>query len=118
MAGILQTSGPISTCEAIRYTWKFLKSTTVTQYQAAAVELEKLNLGSFVTFRTSVAGPYSKVFIKKLPEEARECLVAHHQLCHPDTYARRFHRPSPKSIVEKVKAKCVELGLVAEELFK
>ncbi len=117
MAAILQTSGPISTCQTVRTTWRFAARTTAVQYQAAAVELEKLNLGKFVTIFIT-AGRASKVFIKKPPQESAHVLVTRPDLCDPSLYARKFERPSPKTINAKVKAKLVELGLVEQKYFE
>ena len=113
MAAILQTSGPLSTCEAIRSTWKFLAGINVQQFQDAAIELEKVNLGAFVSI-SNQTGRATRVFIKKKPKEVCLGLEANPDLCDLDDYAARYSRRPPKVINWHVRSKVVEFGLVAK----
>ena len=115
MAAILQTIGPVSTCQAIRANWAFLRSTTSTQFHSAAAELEKLNLGRCLTM--SNKGRNSHVFLKKPPEEVKSALEANMDLCAPDVYAMRYHRPGSQRVSQAAKAKLIEMGLVRQDQF-
>ncbi len=118
MAAILQTPGPVSTCEAVRSNWSrnSLGNTTVQQFERAALELEAVNLGMLVHVMNST-GRTSKVFIKKQPDEVEEALAANPNLCTPTVYYDRYHHPASKKISWALRTKLVELGLVTQKQF-
>ena len=107
---ILQIAGQVSTSEAVRYNWKFLRCVTVKQFNIAATELETENFGTVVS-----VGNAKIVFIKKPPDQVQHLLEARPQLCHPDVYRERYYKPSPKSIKSKVRSSLVAMGYIAQE---
>ena len=107
---ILQTAGPVSTCQAIRCNWRFLRCIRKEQFAAAAVELEKANFGSFIA-----VGANRKVFVKKHPEIVNQDLVNHPNLCFPDIYSARYHLPPTKLISWAIRSQLVNMGLVTKE---
>ena len=107
---ILQTAGPVSTCEAIRCNWRFLRCVTKQQFVAAAIELENANYGSLIAVGAKV-----KVFLKKRPEIVNQDLVNHPDLCLPDVYNARYHLPPMKLISWTIRSQLVNMGLVTRE---
>ena len=118
MGAILQTPGPVSTCEAVRSNWSRNKlgNTTVQQFETAAIQLQEANLGTLVHVLNST-GRASRVFIKKLPDEASEVLAANPHICSPSVYSERYYCPASKKISWQLRTKLVELGLVTHKQF-
>ena len=115
---ILQTAGPVSTCESVRYNWKFLRYVTVKQFNSAAVDLESAHLGHLVSIGSlSNCSPNPKmVFVKRPPCDVMGILQGNPGLCEADIYSMRFQKPSPKSISLNVRKKLVAMGLVSESI--
>ena len=111
MTAILQTRGPVSTSQAIRCSWKFLRSATVQQYMAAAMELERLGFGSIV----QLSGGSQKVFLKKAPGDVRGALDARPDICPVDIYVERYHCQASRTISWKVRSKLISMRLVSEK---
>ena len=116
MAAILQTAGPVSICQSLRWNWKFLSSCTVQQFQAAGTELQTLGFGSLI-FLGPAANRGTSVFVKKRPEEVYQQVEANLDLCTWDVYAARYQKPSSKSLSWKIRAQLVEKGLVEQKQF-
>ena len=119
MAAILQTAGPVSTCQALRWNWKFLSSATVQQFRAASMELEAANLGQLVTLPSKARkeGSGVLVFVKKAPIDAALHLLQFPDLCSVAMYETRYERPSSKSITWNIRSQLVSMGLVSQKQF-
>ncbi len=116
MAAILQTAGPVSICQAIRWNWQFLRTTTVQQFQAAASRLEALGFGSLV----SMGGPSHRgmlVFVKAKPEQVVEQVQLNEDLCSWAVYSARYHKTATKCITWKIRSQLINMGLVEEKQF-
>lgn len=115
MAGILQTTGPVSTHRVVRLSWKFLRLLTSKQFQTICQELEKLDLGTvvFMHRRSSQA-----VFVKRLPDDARVVLQANPDLCSVEHYTARYYEPASKMLSQSVKEELVAQGHVRPNSFQ
>ena len=113
MVAILQTLGPVSTCQAIRGNWNFLRSATSKQFEAAGAELETRGFGRLISLSGRQAS--QKIFVKKSPEEAQHALEASPELCRADIYSARFNRPTTKKLNLKMRAQLAAMGLVSEK---
>ncbi|XP_072015218.1 uncharacterized protein [Amphiura filiformis] len=115
MAAILQTPGPVSSHGAINRYWKFLRCSTVKQFMAAGMELERLNLGQLVGIKTGAREV--QMFVKKMPNEAQGLLEFNQDLCTPAKYLEKFKGNTPKCIGWRVRSTLISNGLVPEQLF-
>ena len=117
MTAILQTAGPVSTPEAIRWGWKFLReacsSSLSTDFLEAGAALEKTGLGYSSKFSVSY-GRTSRVFIKRKPEEAVQVLSAIPGLCDPEICLWRYAQLPPKCIGLSLRSKMVALKMVSQ----
>ena len=109
-AAILQTAGPVSTCEAIRCNWRFLRCITKKHFLAASAELQSSSYGSLVSINSRMS-----VFLKRPPEEILPMLANHPELCLPEVYNARYHLPPMKVISQKIRYQLVNMGLVRPE---
>ncbi|XP_072015224.1 uncharacterized protein [Amphiura filiformis] len=109
-AAILQTAGPISTCEAIRCNWRFLRAITKKQFLAMAVELENSGFGTLASINSRMT-----VFVKKPPLEVLPMLADHPDWCLPEVYETRYRLPPMKLISMKIRYQLVNMGLVRQE---
>ena len=115
MKGILNTRGPVCTRVATKNTSELLRFLKLAQFIEAATELERLQLGKFVTL-SAYHGHASHVFIKKSPDEAAQGLSANPELCSLPVYSARYNRSPSKSIKFKLRARLVAMKLVPEKL--
>ncbi len=110
MAALLQVTGPIAIFPVVRQSWSFLRMLTVKQFQMAAAELQKLNLGQSLT----VPGYRGAVFLKHSPEVAHHILLINPDLCEINYYATRYHQKKSSSIPGHLWSKLVSMGYVTD----
>lgn len=113
MAGILQTTGPLSTVAAVKRVKMSLNTMMASQFVEAAEELERVQLGRLVTVPSSVAR--AKVFIKKPPHEVEAILIANPGLCTPEVYATRYAKQTSKAIGLQLRAALVAKKYVTQK---
>ncbi len=116
MSALLQTRGPVSTCNTVTCNWRFLRTLSQQQFQEAAVELDQRGLGNAVLIQ-SKRGRTPYVFVKKAPAEVQSLLAANMGLCDFAVYKARYGMPAPKTLSWHVRSKLVDMGLVSKTSF-
>ena len=88
-------------------------------FKEAAVELEQMGFGTFITANVASVrrGSASKIFLKKNPEDVQEALLANPDLCTPELYETQFRLPASKNIGWHIRSFLVSKGLVSKKMF-
>ncbi len=115
MAAILQSKGPVITPRAAKSGWTFLNTMNSDQFREAAKGLETLNLGTLVAIKGSKA---RVVFVKKPPDEVRDILKSHEDLCPVEFYEKRYKQPVSKMITLGVRSELVRMRFLIEKQLK
>ena len=116
MKAILRTSSPITTHAIVRQSWKFLRQSTAMNFEMAGLALEKLGLGRVTRISGKSGG--QAVFIKRKPADVTENMAANSHLCTLEMYTMRYNQSPSKSLSLVLRAKLIELKLVAESQLK
>ncbi len=116
MGAILNTAGPLSTAKAVRWSSKYLRTTTIKQFIAASTMLQQLGLGQLAIIRNQVGGRETRIFVKASLQDAMPIiqLAENSDLCSVEQYGRRYAASIPTCINLKMRAKLVEMGLVTQ----
>ena len=117
MPVILRAKGPIVNAQVVRVSARFLRALTGAQFISAALQLQRLNLGSVITLKNPKGHQTSKYFVKRPPSEVCGILGTRPELCDIEYYQERYYMPTSPAISEMTRNRLIRLGVVPSNLF-
>ena len=117
MPVILRAKGPIVNTQVVRVSARSLRALKGNQFISAALQLQRLNLGSIITLKNLKGHQTSEFFVKRPPSEVCGILGSRPELCDVEYYQERYFMPISPAIPETTRNRLIRLGVVPSNLF-